>query len=134
MLIKPGTVVASSCSIVVKRLFLSCSTSSRRDLGSKVSFVIILEEKHVGKYPAVQGPWQRWDSLKGRDGEHILELRSDEACNLHSIGLAHMELSQTRVTGEVKHQLCKESRRGFEHQACIAGEEDIPLTLCTQNG
>ena len=49
---KPGTVVASSCSIEVKRLFLSCSTSSWRDLGSKVSFVIILEEKHVNKCSA----------------------------------------------------------------------------------
>ena len=94
----------------------------------------ILEEKHFSKYPAVQGAWQGWDALKGCDGEHILELRSDEACNLHSIRLAHMELSWTRVTGEVKHQLRKERRGGFEHQACIAGEEDVPLTLCTQNG
>ena len=62
---------------------------------------------------ALQGAWQGWDSLKGRDGEHILELRSDEACNLHSIGLAHVELSRTRVSGEVKHQLCKRAGEGL---------------------
>lgn len=131
---KPGTVEASSCSIAVRRLFLSCSTSSWRDLGSKVSLVMILEDEHFSKYSAVQGAWQRWDSLEGGDGEYIFELCSDEACDLHNICLVHVKLSWTRVTREVKHQLQEETRGGFEHHARIAGEDNVPLTLCTPTG